>query len=227
MGKAMGMARALIGEKGLRQRTQVHAHGTGTPQNRVTESHILNEMAKSFGIENWPVSAVKSYLGHSMAPAGGDQLAAAMGTWAHGWLPGITSIDHIADDVEDSHLHLPLNHMQIDPQDMEGAFVNSKGFGGNNATGFFLSPAVTQKMLGKRWGEKHMGKWKKLNEKVEAGAVAYDAKADTGQFPPIYNFGEGVLDGVDIDINSSRIEIPGFGNAVNLELDNPYGDMCG
>ncbi len=225
MGKAMGMARALIGEKGLRQKTQVHAHGTGTPQNRVTESHILNEMAKSFGIENWPVSAVKSYLGHSMGPAGGDQLAAAMGTWAHGWLPGITSIDHIADDVEDSNLVLPMSHMQIDPQNMEGAFVNSKGFGGNNATGFFLSPSVTQRMLGKRWGEKHMRNWQKLNEKVEDGAVAYDAGVDLGQFPPIYNFGEGVLDGVDIDINSSRIEIPGFGQSVNLELENPYGDM--
>ena len=73
-----------------------------------------------------------------MAPAGGDQLAAAMGTWAHGWMPGITTIDHIADDVEDSNLNLPMSHLQIDPQEMDGAFVNSKGFGGNNATGFFL-----------------------------------------------------------------------------------------
>lgn len=70
-----------------------------------------------------------------------------------------------------------------------------------------------------------MRNWQKLNEKVEDGAVAYDAGVDLGQFPPIYNFGEGVLDGVDIDINSSRIEIPGFGQSVNLELENPYGDM--
>lgn len=227
MGKAMGMARALIGEKGLRHKTQMHAHGTGTPQNRVTESQILNEMAKSFGIQSWPVSAVKSYLGHSMAPAGGDQLMAAMGTWAHGWLPGITTIDHIADDVEDSHLNLPMSHLQIDPQNSEGAFVNSKGFGGNNATGFFMSPAVTQKMLEKRWGNKHIRNWALRNEKVEAKATEYDAGADYGQFPPIYNFGEGVLEGVDIDINSSRIKIPGFGQAVNLELENPYGDMSG
>ena len=50
--KAMATARAILGEEGLRQRTHMQAHGTGTPQNRVTESHILNEMARTFGIEN-------------------------------------------------------------------------------------------------------------------------------------------------------------------------------
>jgi acetoacetyl-[acyl-carrier protein] synthase len=225
VGKAMGMARVLLGEKGLRQRTQMHAHGTGTPQNRVTESHILNEMAKTFGIDRWPVSAVKAYLGHSMAPAGGDQLMAALGTWEHGWMPGITTIDHIADDVEDSHLHLPMSHLQIDPKELEGAFVNSKGFGGNNATGFFLSPQVTQRMLTKRYGAKQMQSYRKRNDQVSIKAAEYDAGADSGQFPPIYNFGEGVLDGGDISINSSRIVVPGFGHAVNLDLDNPYKDI--
>ena len=40
----------------------MQAHGTGTPQNRVTESHILNELAKTFGIESWLTGAVKCYL---------------------------------------------------------------------------------------------------------------------------------------------------------------------
>jgi acetoacetyl-[acyl-carrier protein] synthase len=191
----------------------------------VTESHILNEMAKAFGIRDWPVSAVKSYLGHSMAPAGGDQLSAALGAWEHGWLPGITSIDHIAGDVEDSHLNIPLSHRQIDPADMEGAFVNSKGFGGNNATGFFMSPALTGKMLGKRWGSKRMKDWARLNEAAEANAADYDAGAESDRFRPIYKFGEGVLEGSDIAMNSSRIEIPGFDKPVNLELENPYPDM--
>lgn len=225
VGKAMGMARALLGEKALRRHTQMHAHGTGTPQNRVTESHILNEMAKTFGIEKWPVSAIKSYIGHSMAPAGGDQLAAALGTWEYGLMPGITTIDHIAEDVEDSHLNLSMSHLQIDPTELEGAFVNSKGFGGNNATGLFLSPKVTEKMLTQRWGEKKMLSWRKLNEGVATQAADYDAAAESGAYPPIYNFGEGVLDGGDLDINSSRILVPGFGHAVNLELDNPYADM--
>ena len=49
MGKALAVARSLLGEQGLRQGTYVQAHGTGTPQNRVTESHILNELANRFG----------------------------------------------------------------------------------------------------------------------------------------------------------------------------------
>ena len=227
VGKAMGAARAILGEKSLRERTQMHAHGTGTPQNRVTESHILNEMAMAFGIDRWPVSAVKAYVGHSMAPAGGDQLAAALGTWAHGWLPGIMTIDHIADDVEDSNLHLPMSHLQIDPRELEGAFVNSKGFGGNNATGFFISPGKTEEMLSRRWGDKQMQAYRRRNETVAVKAADYDAGADSGEFPPIYNFGEGVLDGGDISISAREIGIPGFGHSVNLDLVNSYADMTG
>ena len=189
MGKAMGMARAILGEKSLRECTQMHAHGTGTQQNRVTESHVLNEMAGVFGIKHWPVSAIKAYVGHSMAPAGGDQLAAVLGTWEHGWMPGITTVDHIADDVHDSNLHFPMEHLQIDPQQLEGAFVNSKGFGGNNATGFFVSPGQTEKMLTQRWGEKHMHAWRKRNEAVETTAADYNVRADGGDFPPIYQLG--------------------------------------
>ena len=140
--KAMAMARNILGENGLRTGTHMQAHGTGTPQNRVTESHILNEMAKCHGIERWLVSAVKAYVGHTMSAAGGDQLAAALGVWEHGWVPGITTIDHIADDVYDSNLHLPMQHVEIDSATMPGALINSKGFGGNNATGLFLSPSL-------------------------------------------------------------------------------------
>ncbi len=225
MGKAMGMARSILGEKSLRERTQMHAHGTGTPQNRVTESHIINEMAKAFAIDSLPTSAIKAYVGHSMAPAGGDQLAAAMGTWAHGWLPGITTIDHIADDVHDSNLHLPMSHLQIDPQNLEGAFVNSKGFGGNNATGFFISPAMTEKMLTQRWGDKQMKAYRRSNEPVASAAAEYDEGVDLGKYPPIYQFGEGVVEGEDISISESEIRIPGFGQSVNLDLENPFADM--
>jgi len=227
MGKAMGMARAILGENSLRERTQMHAHGTGTQQNRITESHVLNEMAKAFGIKRWPVSAIKSYVGHSMAPAGGDQLAAVLGTWEHGWLPGITTVDHIADDVYDSNLHFPMEHLQIDPERLEGAFVNSKGFGGNNATGFFVSPGKTEKMLTQRWGEKHMHTWRKRNEAVETTAADYNERADGGDFPPIYQLGESVVESADLTIDAGEIRIPGFGKSVDLNLANPYEDMTG
>ena len=227
MGKAMGMARAILGENGLRERTQMFAHGTGTQQNRTTESHVLNEMAKAFGIENWPVSAIKAYVGHSLGPAGGDQLAAILGTWKYGWMPGITTVDHVADDVHDSNLNFSLTHMQIDPREMEGAFINSKGFGGNNATGFFMSPKYTESMLTQRWGEKQMKAWRQRNEPVENTAHDYDDRAEGGDFPPIYQLGEGVIESEDLAISSDEIRIPGFGQSVDLGLDNPYADMTG
>ena len=225
VGKAMGLARAILGEEGLKHRTHMQAHGTGTPQNRVTESHILDELARINGIERLPVAAIKAYVGHSMAPAGGDQLAAVLGTWAHGWLPGINSIDHIADDVHHDHLHLPMAHLQLDEAQMAGAFINSKGFGGNNATGLFLSPAFTEQMLEKRWGRERMLSWRRRNEAVTERALAYDAQADDPDTAAIYRFGEGVLEGDDLTMSAREIRVPGFGKPVSLELENPWPDM--
>lgn len=225
MGKAMGMARSVLGEEGLRRRTYVQSHGTGTPQNRVTESRILNELAKTYGIERWLVSAVKAYVGHSMAPAGGDQLASVLGVWRHGWVPGITTINHIADDVHDSHLHLPMQHVQVDPEAMPGAIINSKGFGGNNASGLFLSPQHTRAMLAKRWGKAAFAAYGKRNEAVRRSRREYDEAMLRTTMAPIYRFGEGVLAGEDLSISTAAIHLPGFGLPVRLDLPNPYEDM--
>ncbi len=225
VGKAMGLARSILGEQGLRHRTHMQAHGTGTPQNRVTESHILNELARIFGIERWPVAAIKAYVGHSMAPAGGDQLAAVLGTWTHGLLPGIRTIDHIADDVHHSHLELPLNHLELDGDAMDGAFINSKGFGGNNATGLFLSPAFTEKMLARRWGRERMTAYQNRHQEVAERAARYDQRVDSGEVKPIYQFGEGVVEGEDLTLTDTAIRVPGFGQSVGLDLANPWEEL--
>jgi acetoacetyl-[acyl-carrier protein] synthase len=223
--KAMASARAILGEEALKNGTYMQAHGTGTPQNRVTESHILNEVAHTFGLDPWLVGAVKCFVGHSMAPAGGDQLAAILGAWQDGWVPGITTIDHIADDVHHDHLQLPMQHVEIDPATKPGAFVNSKGFGGNNATGLFLSPDQTLAMLEKRWGKDRVLEMQRQQESVLARVEDYDNNADNGSIAPIYQFGEGVVDGEDLTFNDREISIPGFPNPVDLQLPNPYEDM--
>jgi acetoacetyl-[acyl-carrier protein] synthase len=223
--KAIASARAMLGEAALRSGTYMHAHGTGTPQNRVTESQIFNELASSFGIERWLVSAVKAYLGHSMGPAGGDQLSAVLGAWQDGVIPGITTIDHIADDVQDSHLYIPMQHVEFDPSDMPGAFVNSKGFGGNNATGFILSPQQTQRMLRQRWGKQVMVEYDRRHERVAATASDYDDHADDGSVLPLYQFGEGVIEVGDLDLTDRSLRLPGFAQAIDLDLKNPYEDM--
>lgn len=225
LGKTMAMARSILGEEVLRHGTHMQAHGTGTPQNRVTESHILNELAKSHGIEKWLVSAVKAYVGHTMAVAGGDSLASIMGAWEHGWVPGITTIDHIADDVYDSNLHLPMQHVEINPAEMPGALINSKGFGGNNATGLFLSPEFSRRMLAKRWGRARFAEYQKRNEAVLEARTAYDEAMLEQTMPSIYQFGEGVLEGEDLTITKHSIELPGFELPVNLDSENPFTDM--
>lgn len=225
MAKAMAAARSLIGDDGLRERSYIHAHGTGTPQNRVTESEIMNELAKTFGITNWPVAAVKAYLGHTLAPASGDQLTSALGTWKYGFIPGIATIDHIADDVHASHLTIGSGHIERAPESLDVAFINSKGFGGNNATGLALSPTLTLKMLEKRHGRDELLAHARRNESVREKARDYDQQACHGEATPIYQFGEGVLEGEDLDFNDATIQIPGFEQPIELNMPNPFADM--
>ena len=225
MGKAMGMARSVLGEEGLRRRTYVQSHGTGTPQNRVTESCILNELAKTYGIERWLVSAVKAYVGHSMAPAGGDQLASVLGVWRHGWVPGITTIDAVAEDVHASHLRFETRHTPFQPTAMDVALINSKGFGGNNATGVVLAPHVALKMLRRKHGAAAMAAHGKRNDGVRAAIAAYDAAMTRGEMAPIYRFGDGVLEGSDMDLSAEALSVPGYGQSIPLRVPNPFADM--
>lgn len=218
--RAAALARAIGGEERLRNNTFVQAHGTGTPQNRVTESEILNDVARVFGINGWTVSAVKSYVGHSIATAAGDQMMATLGVWKYGYIPGITTIDHLADDVHSQYLNIAMDH--IEAPHMEMALLNSKGFGGNNATGLLLSPQLTVQMLTARHGDAAMTAWRHKNEAVQAQQAAYDAAAIAGSSELIYIFGEGVLGGEDLSFTDQRIVVPGYGQPVNLNVDNPY-----
>ena len=88
----------------------------------------MSALAGVFGIEDWLVGAVKAYVGHSLAPAGGDQLAAVVGAWQHGWIPGITTIDHIADDVHREHLRFSMKHVEIDPTQVRRRVHQLEGF---------------------------------------------------------------------------------------------------
>jgi acetoacetyl-[acyl-carrier protein] synthase len=225
MAKAMALARSIVGDDGLRQRSYVQAHGTGTPQNRVTESHILNELARTFRIDEWIVGAVKAYVGHSLGPASGDQVCAVLGAWQYGFVPGIATIDHVASDVHASNLRIESSHVEIDREAMDVTFVNSKGFGGNNATGVFLSPTVTRRMLERRHGKAAMRDYQKLNEAVAAAIGAYDERMMRGELKPIYQFGEGVLEGNDLDIDAAAIRLPGYEQPLGLDVPNPFRDM--
>lgn len=223
MAKAVAAARAVLGAKGLNGHGLVMAHGTGTPQNRTTESGILSRTAVAFGIEQWPVVAVKSYLGHSIGSAAGDQLAATLGVWQTGLLPGITTIDSIAADVSQQNLAFSVGHRQVDPVEQHYAIINSKGFGGNNASATLLSPVVTNRMLQKRYSKQEWAAWERANEAVRERQQAYDEGMIAGAVDPVYKFDHGVLGEADVQYDAHRITVGG--NAVELDLLSPYDDM--
>ena len=146
------------------------AHGTSTPQNRTTESMILNETAKVFDIDKWIVAANKCYVGHPLSPASGDQLAMVLGSFNQGIIPGIATIDEVAEDVNDSNLNIRQQHHEVGRDAMDMAFINSKGFGGNNATGSVMAPHIVESMLEKRVGRKAFNAYLARNEKTKEKA---------------------------------------------------------
>lgn len=225
VGRALGLLRSMLGQRAL-DRSYIHAHGTGTPQNRVTESHIMSELAKTFGIARWPVAAIKAYLGHSLSPAAGDQLTSALGTFADHIIPGISTIDRVAEDVHTDRLHFPLTHEAVEPGSLDAVLLNSKGFGGNNATGLVLSPEQTRRMLEARHGAEAMTRWQQKNEAVSEASRGYDAAMGEALQAPIYRFGEGVVDGLELTLSDASITIPGFNKPVNLTMSNPFEDMA-
>ncbi|WP_421865672.1 beta-ketoacyl synthase [Motiliproteus sp.] len=226
LAKSAALIRSMLGEESLRYRSYVQAHGTSTPQNRVTESHVLNQTAKAFNIPNWPVSALKCYVGHSQGTAGADQLTLSLGAWRYGYIPGIATMDQVADDVYDSNLRFEQQHLEVGPQGMDSVLLNSKGFGGNNASAAVLAPHITEKLLERRHGKKALDAYRERAEEVRQNAAEYDQEACAGLSKPTYLFGHNVLEGEDLQIDGSQISIPGYEQPVDLELENPFDDMC-
>jgi len=223
--KALAAARNIVGEQALRAGGLVQAHGTGTPQNRVTESHILNELAAHYGIERWPLAAVKAYLGHSIGCAGADQLVATLGIWQHGVIPGIATIDAVAEDVYHSHLDISPRHREVDTAQQAYAVINAKGFGGNNASATVLSPAQTSRMLQKRYGKAAWQSRCAGNEGVLEQAAAYEQAALAGRAEPIYKFDHNVMGQDDVTLAGDRLILGGGELEIDLNVENHYADM--
>jgi acetoacetyl-[acyl-carrier protein] synthase len=223
LAKALAAARAVVGERALRSGGLVQAHGTGTPQNRATESMILSRTARAFGIDSWPVAALKCYLGHSLGAAAGDQVTATLGIWARGLLPGIATIDEVAEDVSGDNLSFSSKHREIDPAGSYYAIVNSKGFGGNNASATLLSPTSTCKMLQARYGAREWRAWQAANEAVRESQLAYDEAMVAGQRDPVYRFDHGVLHDDDVCLADDEVRVGD--HAVSLDLPSPFDDM--
>jgi acetoacetyl-[acyl-carrier protein] synthase len=224
LAKAVASARNLLGDEAVQERSFIQAHGSSTPQNRVSESEIFDRIAEAFDIKKWPVTAIKSYVGHSLAPASGDQLITSLGIFAQGIIPGIKTIDKVADDVLTERLYFPIDDMRCE-KTPDIAFLNSKGFGGNNATATILSPKETHNMLAKRYGKEKIEQYRQRNEAVAEAAEAYNQSALKGDFKMRYHFGQGMVEDSAIELTNSSISVPEFGKSIDLTNENLYKDM--
>ena len=225
MAKAVASAIQIVGEDSVRQHSFVHAHGSSTPANRVTESELLDRIAATFGIHAWPVTAAKAYVGHSLASASADQLVSALGSFKYQIIPGIKTIDAIADDVHQQHLRISTTNTRRDEQPLEVCFINSKGFGGNNASAVVLAPQVVDRMLEKRYGAQRFADYCALREHTRAAASRYDQQAQTGQFNILYNFGNDQIDDQQLQMTAQQIQVPGFRQPLVFSKDPRFSDM--
>ena len=216
--KCVSDAEKILGLKKLRNNTFVHAHGTGTPANRTTESHILNEVAATYGIKSWPVAGIKSFLGHSMAPASGDQLVSALGTWNKGVIPGIHSTETVADDVFDENLEILLENKVEDDNFYSAAFLNAKGFGGNNASATILSPLESKSLLTQRYSKNKMASYESKADETRQKSSQHNKQSLKGNYNVVYKFNENVLHGeTDVKIERGKIKLKNFKNPINLK----------
>ena len=218
VGKTFKDIETVFGSKTLQEKSCFLAHGTGTPLNRITESHIVSTFAKEFGIENLPVTSVKSKLGHTMGTAGMDQIWCGLGALESQKLTGICTIPKLADDVFKENLDFFLENKEFNSQ-KDIAFLNSKGFGGNNATSALISSNLTEELLQRRFTDKELKAWKKKREATLKLREKNFELAVNSDIEPIYEFDKDVLDLTDLEISKKNIKTKtGFNYALNSDL---------
>ncbi len=213
LAKAVKAAFNLVGEKSVTDNSFVHAHGSSTPQNRVTESEILDKTARAMGIKNWPVTAVKAFVGHSLSPASGEQLISALGTFKYDIIPGIKTIEENAEDVSKEC----TNYLKSDTEGRyELSFINSKGFGGNNATCLVLSPRKTLELLSTRYTAKAIEEYNREKQQTEINAQEYFVSANNGYVSARYSATQSQVRNEDIQVTKDKICFSGMYKDISL-----------
>jgi len=220
LGKAMASAKRTLSKTALGddalQKSFVQAHGSSTPQNRTTESDMFNRLAKEFGIADWPVCAVKAHLGHSISAASADQLLMTLGSWNYGVLPGITTAQEIASDVHTEHLEIPLSHTKVSTEEIPVCFINSKGFGGNNASAWVLSGQASREHLKTLVTEAEWHSYIARNEKIRESQQHYLSAVAKENLPLPYRDKEAQPEPDDIELTAEGMKLPGWAERVRF-----------
>jgi acetoacetyl-[acyl-carrier protein] synthase len=145
-----------------------------------------------------------------MAAAGGDQLSSSLGVFAHGILPGIATIDEVAADVEQERLRFSRSPLQRSPADWDAAFLNAKGFGGNNATATVVAPRLVSQWLEQRHGGHALAAWRQRNEPVVEAAAEWDRALTEGTARIVYRFDHEVRSEEHVRIEDGKLQIEGL-----------------
>ena len=95
--------------------------------------------------------------------------------------------------------------------------INSKGFGGNNATASVASENLTMSLIGKRYSKADISKWKAKRESILENREVERNKAINGSIEPIYEFDKDVLDLADLEVKKNQQTIF-FQNLVRNKL---------
>ena len=103
----------------------INAHGTGTPNNDLTEGLAVMRL---FGEQVPALSSIKAYTGHTTSAAGSFEAVVSLLALQHNFLPLNLNFRHQIEEhhfapVTDSAPSRPLRHV----------LSNSFGFGGNNS----------------------------------------------------------------------------------------------
>ena len=187
--------------------SMVVAHGTGTFQNRSTESDVLNKVAEGFELKDWKVTALKGMLGHTMGPAAGDELMVALGIWNQGIIPGINTTNKLAQDVSSENLKFCLENTEVEKETIDTIFLNAKGFGGNNGSCGVVSPYFIESLLDKKTLDKH----KTMVSETNYAREEYFEQSINGSYELIYKSNEEILDpDIDMTISKDRVTLKGF-----------------
>ena len=128
-----GGARAIrdaMAEAGYTEEDEVYinAHGTGTPMNDSSETHLIKMALGEEAAHRARISSTKSMTGHMLGAAGAVEALACLLVLQNGIIPPTVNL-HEPDPVCDLD-YTPLKAVKAEPT---LALSNSFGFGGHNA----------------------------------------------------------------------------------------------
>ena len=125
-GAYLSMTKALA-DAGLKPSDidYINAHGTGTPNNDVSESQAMRRV---FGASLPPVSSTKSLTGHTTSASGAIEAVICLMALKNGFIPANYAFESAMEDCI-----VPVSKV-IEGANLKHVLCNSFGFGGNDSS---------------------------------------------------------------------------------------------